>query len=1633
MAKPQVAGPPDGYIDEAASAPPDGFAFSEAPPDGFADAKPGPYITKLSAKESPKFMAWVKANNVPYDPSPNADYDMPGFWKAQLAGDEAAKSGINQNDGKLHFTDKFKTPRHKSFSNESIYATPAAPHWDGDRLVDKDGNVVFDEAPSKMRQAAEAATAAVRAASPRLPSAPKTVAEVPGAVADALAAPVEGLEQAGGKVKGSVRKINEQFTEDEAKHIAMMKAPEAYKALEQGLNVARGTMEGTAIELAPFTPGDFAQLAAAEIGIPILAKGVAEYFPKTAEILGKERAVTLSPEAKGKLNYFWSELKQKLGIPQERGMVPSDVQEAFKKGHITPAQAARLDEGIKQTLIAERSKGMANDGRVAKADLPPDGFVEARPPVVPTETPPDGFAEAAPQPVVGQPPVVAQAETPQVVSPETTPGNPQIAWIKRVLEGTADAPVRDLYETVQKQIDGKVDELMKAGKSFEEADNHPDVEKLYAMRDQIGQKELLQSHGEVKSVIKSVGVPEDVALKILKNVYSLDPTAATGQALAARFTQRTVADRNGTLDQIKRILVNQENSRGVTPETLITNPASPLTDEGRRKLAAQIKEQAESIEDEVYNYFNRSASQATGELNSPVRELDATATIRAGARIQPAPITGQKPKQLNQIMLDVTKALGRKVSYGRASSPRAGGTYYPGTAATVVRFTNDLDTTAHELAHSLDDRLGIVARWNQHGMISPFDQELEQFWQHGSVQPTGPKADLTYKRAEGVAEFIRAWLVNPDAAKSAAPNFYAYLQAKLPQAARAALAEFSNDIRTFAGATAREKIMANVNWEPPKGGFSEFFAGNRVKPGPGFHLTWADKLQSVLQDDMAAFNRAVDFVRHERETGAMLPKDDPRVLARLILGEHAKMDDIFENGMVDTHGKRVTPGGIKWLMEPLDKSSMKALDRDVKDVTNLMIAQRTIEKSVQLRRQRVTGIGAGLEADAMVASKAIRELKANQARYAKLEEAAKRYRTMADAGLKYLRDSGRMSSQMYETIKSQNEYYVAMQRLMETAPGEDIQVFSKSGGKLGNVKQPIQKFKGSTRTIENPFTSLMENLYKAVYESDRNRVLQAFRKLLVSERGMHQGKVMDLASVGRRAMSSTDKNTIPIFINGQKELWQFQEDVYKALKGMVGGHYILPDLITALPRLLRSGVVYDPRFAVRNIIRDIQHRVVVTENHSKMLDSFKRYGPMEISALKLHGGDQSGHYLRNRVDYMRAMTTAMEEISKSKKSILVSPGRMLRAYENLMELSERQGRMAEYRRAFNFAKNVKKMDDENAHLYAAVQTRDLLDFAVAGSWLRVLNQMVPFTNAGVQGLTKTLRSAKANPKSFIPKWLLNVMLPTVAVWAYNQAKNKKEYNELPGYQKDLFHNVKVGDNLWLHIPKPYEIGVLASGVTRALDYLNGDKRAFDGYGGSLAKSLLPVDQSAIAIGFPGIVQVLANYDFWRGRAIVPHHEERLDLDLRNTQNASRLGLGIQKAIGVDARNVDFLMREVFGNIGASVARLSNVGRESKRGIGLSELGVFSGSPAYAARDVQWVMNAASRRGLTTRPDYKVMMTKLGKYFDAPVDASKDKAAQELLTFADSLRTRWENNPNILPNKRYHAKLAAKQKKQTKSR
>ena len=81
--------------------------------------------------------------------SPDNNYDMRGYYKDNVIGQGGAKTKVSEFDQRPHFPDTYKTPYHKTFSNESKYAPADAPHWEGDRLIDKAGRILADETPKK--------------------------------------------------------------------------------------------------------------------------------------------------------------------------------------------------------------------------------------------------------------------------------------------------------------------------------------------------------------------------------------------------------------------------------------------------------------------------------------------------------------------------------------------------------------------------------------------------------------------------------------------------------------------------------------------------------------------------------------------------------------------------------------------------------------------------------------------------------------------------------------------------------------------------------------------------------------------------------------------------------------------------------------------------------------------------------------------------------------------------------------------------------------------------------------------------------------------------------------------------------------------------------------------------------------------------------------------------------------------------------------------------------------------------------------------------------------------------------------------------------------------------------------------
>jgi len=993
-------------------------------------------------------------------------------------------------------------------------------------------------------------------------------------------------------------------------------------------------------------------------------------------------------------------------------------------------------------------------------------------------------------------------------------------------------------------------------------------------------------------------------------------------------------------------------------------------------------------------------------------------------RIAVDPLPGGGAKSPYKIIEDFSKAIGKAIRVMRMK-PGVLGTYRPGTTGVAERFAGDLDTAAHELAgHWTDDKYGIGKPWIKPRTASPYDAELAKFWIHGSVTPRSP---LWYRRAEGIAEFIRAYVVNPKQAVADAPKFAAYFKKTLPPEALSAIEAFSKDVRTWAGEDPIVRAGLSIRMEPPT--LTERLWNGIRGRGFGFEVNKIDQLRQWFDDPYHYAMKAFRQVQQIRGGLPLKPEQNFELVARLLSTHDSRMSDQFERGLVPMRPKQVRnakgrleverlidpvtkqPMSMKWLLGSLDDLSKHNMESDMRDASALMVAQRTLEKSKQLgRKSNISGIGAGIMTDVQAAAELIDRLEQQPARYARLKEAARRYRLWADKNIQMLVDAGRITPDAAARIRQSNEYYVDMHRL-----SSDFETGNRAqrGVKIGTSRDKLKRMIGSSLEINNVYSNLLEQTDSIQKEAHRNVVMNTFVDGLRNLRKLYGPDLRDFDQFGTLA-TSADRNTIKVYNGGHLEHWKFEPDIYESLKGLgeMGTHAFID--IAAMPsRFARYMITHGPQFMLRNPVRDTFERSVNSRNASKPWDILQGYTQEDLSRYEVFGGGQFGNYIVDKHVWNRELKRTVRELTKDPTNILLSPLKLKHAWEQLAEKSEKLGRVAEFRRAFDAGK-AKGYDDYNAALYAAGEARGLLDFAKAGTVMRVINRLIPFSNARLRGLARATFAARENPARFAMRWGMFVLAPTLAVMMWNRRDKKtwEEYQQQPAYLRDFFWSFKVGP-YWLRVPKPHELGVMAGGVERAIDRMMGDKKALEGYGGSAASAALPIQNPVEGTGpLKTGIELYLNRDTFRDRDIVPIWERDLNLDLRKgTVHASKAGQGIAHAINltgmtVDPRQMDYILQS-YGGLGQSLTDLTR--KDASTGTAaLKGTGYVVEPPGSSARDVQWVIDWARHHGKTSTKEIRELQDMRKAIYDTKDIGARSRRAAELRAYAIRLRKEIES-------------------------
>lgn len=384
----------------------------------------------------------------------------------------------------------------------------------------------------------------------------------------------------------------------------------------------------------------------------------------------------------------------------------------------------------------------------------------------------------------------------------------------------------------------------------------------------------------------------------------------------------------------------------------------------------------------------------------------------------------------------------------------------------------------------------------------------------------------------------------------------------------------------------------------------------------------------------------------------------------------------------------------------------------------------------------------------------------------------------------------------------------------------------------------------------------------------------------------------------------------------------------------------------------RSGAtVLNPVFAVRNIVRDSLHAAVANEvgmfipgvstvhgiamdlfnsNPKKMFESMGLQMGSMLGEARLNSARKSNRYIMSKTWYERAWNRGVT------KSIA-----------DFVGFSENGSRIKKFKNVHDYMLKNGASEKAAAMLAGANALDITIDFQRGGKMARRINKIVPFFNAGIQGLEQTARMIGAIPPK---EWQLSgsrkerairtlltggATITTIALLAelFNHADDDREerMKELPPHEK--WNYIPFGD---FRIPVPYEIGYIFASIPRAVyaEMVDGDEGAVAECLSMMRKVLPGLSPKDIA-GLGPILSVAMN-ETWTGAAIVPEYamkgKESYDwVNDRTTEFSKHLAKAFHPIFGnsymASPAHLDALFNGVTGNMYGRIVGIVDLKRD----------------------------------------------------------------------------------------------------------
>ena len=996
---------------------------------------------------------------------------------------------------------------------------------------------------------------------------------------------------------------------------------------------------------------------------------------------------------------------------------------------------------------------------------------------------------------------------------------------------------------------------------------------------------------------------------------SLNPRANTQQSLSTIQAKHPSLHRaDDTLKSIDNQAGNQDSTKKRADEAL-----GKLEDKAKPHRIVSKKTSDKALKDV-------SSPQLSGKLASPgpaspINEIDRG---RIKVSMEPA----GKPRAAREIVSHLQRAFNIPIR-GKATHTMRGALGWFDPKATGIRLRNvrAITAAAHEIGHHIDWTLN--NRMSKKPPSTDIAKELVVLGKklYGSRQPEGG-----YK-SEGFAEFIRMWITGEDTNFKAPFTHRWFTENYLPKHQDVAkkFSQAQKMVGQWRMQGAESRIESQINRKPIRGTIGEQAESLSL---------WLD---TMFRDELAPLRRAMKRAGIKKEQ--LRPSEDPYQLAVAYADKAgAKSRQFVLHYTTDMAGNR-TGQGLREIVKPITK--------DIKAFTRWIAA-------VRARDLWKRGINPGM-------SQADADFVYEKYDSPEWQQVALDITDWNHRVLDYLVEAGGLEKAAAKKMKELNPIYIPFMRAF--AKGE-IRSSGGTGRGLTQAGTSVKAIRGSGREIIDPFEAMIQQTEKIIsiaHKADVSRSLaeladkpgmasmiwkvpppkqatkftaEQIKKDIAALAVKHFGidpaeastsLLMDewdeVLTVYTNATAYYGKdNIVSLVRDGKREFYEVNKDLYAVLQGL--DQYTLPwflnitfGMATRAVRLGATGL--NPAFGlIRNFIRDAGTFSVLSK-HAKLgpvsaaggvvADIIRTPSAQKFKAL---GGKMSGQILHDRTatQHLRGEFLA----STVGKYTIHHATHPINATRELLGVNEAGTRIGEFDPALKYAEKRWGKGSKDAAIYALNAAQDVTtNFTRHGRITKVLNQMIPFYNAAIQGPDKIARTIKERPVRTVFAAIAYLTIP--AIWLWWRNKDEEWYKSLPDYERTNYLHFKIpGKDTIVRIPVPFELGHIFQSIpVAALD------SQYTKDGKILLDVLVESAKQANPFGWPAAigpaVEVIANKD-WAGRPIVPASLQNKLPEDQAKHYTTQIMRQVGRVIKVSPAQLEYLANSYSGGLYSRVSR-----------------------------------------------------------------------------------------------------------------